>query len=526
MIAEIIQFVAVLFFGLVLAYVIGLWSALLIQGQPRPFEKTWSRIEGVLFRIAGVDKDAPMTWKQYLWALLLTNALVLGFLFAVLALQGMTVDLAFNTASSFATNTDLQHYAGETISILSQLALIVAMFIAPASGFVACYAFLRCFHYTNRNVGNFYVDLTRVVLNILLPIAIVGAVLLTALGVPQTLAGTLTTGSLAGGPQTVNAGPVASWEAIKEFGNNGGGFFGANSAHPFENPNGLSNALEIVLMMAGGFSFPFAYGELFGRKKGYALLAAILGPWLFLFGFSLLTPASYSGLDTRFFGFPSQLFQFASVFSNTGATNALLTGMSRKEISSLFVGMFVQAIPGGEGTGFMTLVINVILTIFIVGLMVGKTPELLGYKIQPLEVKLSVVVFILHPLMILVPAAVAFASGQVQAILGSHVTPAGYAQVLYEYTSASANNGSDYLGTLANAPFWNWSTAVVMLVGRYAPIALMLAISGQFATKDRRVAPEPINTEGVPFILTLVGVTLLLTALAFLPFLVLGPFVM
>lgn len=526
MIAEIIQFVVAMGLALVLAYAIGMFSALLIQGQPRPFERTWSKIEGFLFRLAGVDKDAPMTWKQYLWALLLTNALVVGFVYVILAFQGMTPDLAFNTGSSFATNTNLQHYVGETLSIFSQLGLIVAMFIAPASGFVACFAFLRCFHYTNRNVGNFYVDLTRVILNILLPIAIVGAILLMALGAPQTLAGTLSTGSLAGGSQTVNIGPVASWESIKDFGNNGGGFFGANSGHPFENPTGITNTLEIILMLAGGFSFPFAYGELFGRKKGLALLIAILAPWLFLFGFSLLSPIGSTGLETRLGGFPSQFFQFSSIFSNTGATNALLSGMSRKEVVSLFVGMFVQAIPGGEGAGFMTLVINVILTIFLVGLMVGKTPEFLGYKIQPLEVKLAVVVFLLHPLMILIPSAVAFASGQVQAILGPHVTPFGYTQVLYEYTSASANNGSDYLGTLANTPFWNISTGIVMLVGRYLPMALMLAISGQFAAKDRRQVPEPINTEGVPFILTLIGVTLLLTALAFLPFLVIGPFVM
>jgi K+-transporting ATPase ATPase A chain len=240
-----------------------------------------------------------------------------------------------------------------------------------------------------------------------------------------------------------------------------------------------------------------------------------------------LSPAGPSGLETRFGSFGSQFFNMSSIFSNTGAANSPLTAMNRKEITSLFVGMFIQAIPGGEGTGFMTLVINVILTIFLVGLMVGKTPELLGYKIRPLEVKLAVIVFLLHPLMILIPTAIAFAAGQVQAILGpGPVTPFGYTRVLYEYTSASANNGSDYLGTLANTPFWNLSTGIVMVVGRYAPIAIMLWISGQFASKDRRVAAEPINTEGVPFILTLIGVTILLTALAFLPFLIVGPFIM
>ena len=527
MIAEIVQFVVAMAVALALAYGIGLYMSLLIKGEPRPFEYTLSRIEGAIFRVAGIQKDAPMTWRQYLRALLLTNGLVMVFECLVLTLQGTTPDLAFNTATSFATNTNLQHYVGESLSVLSQLSLMVAHFIAPASGFAACFAFLRCFHFTSRNVGNFYVDITRVFLTILLPISFVGAILLMAFGVPQTLTGTTTTGSFGGGPQTIPIGPVASWESIKEFGNNGGGYFGANSAHPFENPNGFTNTLEIILMLSGGFAFPFAYGELFGKGKGRALLLAILGPWLFLFGFAILSPAGPSGLETRFGSFGSQFFNMSSIFSNTGAANSPLTAINRKEITSLFVGMFIQAIPGGEGTGFMTLVINVILTIFLVGLMVGKTPELLGYKIRPLEVKLAVIVFLLHPLMILIPTAIAFAAGQVQAILGpGPVTPFGYTRVLYEYTSASANNGSDYLGTLANTPFWNLSTGIVMVVGRYAPIAIMLWISGQFASKDRRVAAEPINTEGVPFILTLIGVTILLTALAFLPFLIVGPFIM
>jgi K+-transporting ATPase ATPase A chain len=188
--------------------------------------------------------------------------------------------------------------------------------------------------------------------------------------------------------------------------------------------------------------------------------------------------------------------------------------------------MFVQAIPGGGGAGFMMLVVYAILTIFLVGLMVGKTPELLGYKIHPKEVKLAVVVFIIHPLLILVPSAIAFASGQAQAILGPHVTPGSYTQVLYEFTSASANNGSDYLGTIANTPFWNISTAIVMLAGRFVPISLMLMIAGQYDARFRRDVPEPIRTDGWGFILTMIAVTFVLTALAFLPFLVIGPFVM
>ncbi|HYM40954.1 MAG TPA: potassium-transporting ATPase subunit KdpA, partial [Thermoplasmata archaeon] len=262
MIPEIVQFVVAFAFALILAWAIGMYIALLIQGQPRPFERTWSRIERALFQVAGIDKDAPMTWKQYLTAMILTNALIFGFVYGLLAFQGFTPDLAFNTASSFATNTNLQHYAGDSstnpLTLLSQLGLLAAMFIAPGTAFAVCIAFLRAFHYTSHNVGNFYVDLTRVTLNILLPIAIVGGILLTAFGAPQTLSMSQTTGSLAGGPQTVYIGPIGAWESIKDFGNNGGGFLGANSAHPFENPSGITNILEIILILSGGLAFPFA----------------------------------------------------------------------------------------------------------------------------------------------------------------------------------------------------------------------------------------------------------------------------
>jgi len=526
MIEEAVELTIVLAFSLALAFSIGLYMTLLILDKPRPFERALSKIEGAFFKLAGIDKNAGMTWKQYLKAFLATNFLLAAFTIVILLLQGMAPDLAFNTASSFATNTNLQHYSGETLTLLSQLVLIVSMFIAPGSAFAVAFAFLRCFKNTSDKVGNFYVDLTRVVLTILLPISFIGAIVLMILGVPQTMDTTMATGTLDGGQQTIHIGPIASWESIKLFGNNGGGFLGANSASPFENPTGLSNAVEIILMLSGPLAFPFAFGELFGRAKGRALLVVIMAPFLVLLAFALTAPAGTSGLETRFGAFGSVFFDFGSISSNTGATNALLAGLPRRPIVSMFVCMFVQAIPGGGGAGFMMLIVYAILTIFLVGLMVGKTPELLGYKIHPNEVKLAVLVFILHPLLILVPSAIAFASGQAQAILGSPVTPGSYTRVLYEFTSSSANNGSDYLGTLANTPFWNISTGVVMLIGRYAPISLMLMIAGQYDARFRRDVPEPIRTDSLGFILTMIAVTFVLTALAFLPFLVIGPFVM
>ncbi len=526
MIEEAVELVVVVIFALALAYAIGIYMTLLILDMPRPFERTLSKIESVFFRLAGIDKNEAMTWRQYLKAFLATNFLLAAFTFIILYWQGMSLDLSFHTASSFATNTNLQHYAGETLPLLSQLSLIVPMFVAPGTAFAAAFAFLRCFRNTSRMVGNFYVDLTRVILTILLPMSFVGAIVLMILGVPQTMDTTMTTGTLDGGAQIIHIGPIASWESIKLFGNNGGGFLGANSASPFENPTGLSNAVEIVMMLSLPLAFPFAYGELFGRAKGRGLLIVIMAPFLVLLAFALSAPAGTEGLETRFGSFGSVFFNFGSISSNTGATNALLIDLPRRPIVSMFVCMFVQAIPGGGGAGFMMLVVYAILTIFLVGLMVGKTPELLGYKIHPKEVKLAVIVFIIHPLLILVPSAIAFASGQAQSILGPHVTPGSYTQVLYEFTSASANNGSDYLGTLANTPFWNISTGIVMLAGRFAPISLMLMIAGQYDARFRRDVPEPIRTDSWAFILTMIAVTLALTALAFLPFLVIGPFVM
>ncbi len=526
MIEEAIELAIVLAFSLAVAVGIGVYMSLLILDAPRPFEKILSRIEGAFFRIAGIDKSAGMTWRQYLKAFLATNFLIAILTFVVLYIEGMAPDLAFNTASSFATNTNLQHYAGESLTLLSQLVLIVSMFIAPGSAVAAAFAFVRCFKNTSDKVGNFYVDLTRVILTILLPISFIGAIVLMILGVPQTLSTTMTTGTLDGGQQIIHLGPIASWESIKLLGNNGGGFLGANSASPFENPSGLSNAVEIVLMLSIPLAFPIAFGELFGRAKGRALLIVVMAPFLALLAFALTTPAGTAGLETRFGPFGSVFFNFSSISSNTGATNALLTGLPRRPIVSMFVCMFVQAIPGGQGAGFMMLIIYAILTIFLVGLMVGKTPELLGYKIHPNEVKLAVLVFILHPILILVPSAISFASGEAQAILGSPITPGSYTRVLYEFTSASANNGSDYLGILANTPFWNISTGVIMLLGRFAPISLMLMIAGQFDSRFRRDVPEAIPMASIGFILTMIAVTLVLTALAFLPFLVIGPFVM
>jgi K+-transporting ATPase ATPase A chain len=487
-----------------------------------------------------------MTWKEYSLALMLTNVIVGAFIFFMLVFQnvlpqnvlpssthvnGLSVDLAFMQAVSFITNTDLQHYAGEqSFSLISQMVVLTfVMFVAPASGIAAAFAFIRGFIRKNFGLGNFYVDFIRIILTLLLPVAFGSALLLMVLGVPQTLNSSVTINhTLEGHNQTFTTGPVASLESIKELGSNGGGYYGANSGHPFENPNGLTNMYEIFLMLIIPLSFPIAYAKLVGKARGVSLLLAML------IGFGILLAISFSqvsgptGLETRFGSFGTEFFNTASISTNTGSANSALSGMSPNAVISFLLAMFVQSIPGADGTGFMYTIIYVIITLFIVGLMVGKTPEFMNMKISPRDVMLAAFIFLIHPATILIPTVIAFTTGNAQSVLavpaGKLTTASGFTQALYEYTSAAANNGSDFLGTSANTPFWNWSTAIVMFIGRYAPIVLSLAIAGSFTLKDRKEAIEPIKTYGPIFISVLLVMTFLLTALTFFPVIVIGPF--
>jgi K+-transporting ATPase ATPase A chain len=287
---------------------------------------------------------------------------------------------------------------------------------------------------------------------------------------------------------------------------------------------------EMFLMLIIPLSFPIAYAKLIGKLRGISILAAILISFGVLLIMAFTATRGPSLLETRFGSFGSTLFNTVSISTNTGAVNSSLLGMSPNAIISFFLGMFVQAIPGAVGTGMMTMIVYIILTLFVVGLMVGKTPEFLSMKISPRDVKLAVFVFLSHPAIILIPTVIAFSTGNAQAIMasagkaGNHITPLGFTQTLYEYTSAAGNNGSDYFGTSANTLFWNVSTAIVIFLGRYLPLGLMLAIAGSFTVKDRREVIEPIKTHGALFVSILVVVTFLLTALTFFPLLVIGPF--
>lgn len=523
-----------------MALLFGRYIARMIAYENRPLEKTLGRIENGFYKIIGIDKDKQMTWKEYYLALVVTNAIVAGFIFVALVFQdvvpfatpgtsGLSPDLAFNTAASFITSTNLQHYVGDQqLTIFSQTAVITfVMFVAPASGIAAAFAFIRGFIRKNFGLGNFYVDFIRIILTILLPVAFFSALLLIAFGSPQTFNASATVTTLEGSEQVITTGPVASLESIKELGSNGGGYFGSNSGHPFENPSGLSNIYEIFLILVIPLSFPVAYGRLLGTGRGMSILIVMLIGFGALLALGLSAESGPTLLETRFGSFGSVLFNVASISTNTGAANSALAGMSPNAVISLFLGMFVQAIPGAGGTGMMTMIVYVILTLFIVGLMVGKTPEFMSMKISPRDVKIAVFIFLVHPALILIPTAIAYSTGNVQDVLGDQAaTPFGYTQALYEFTSAAANNGSDYFGASADTPFWNYSTGVVMLLGRYVSIGLMLMIAGLFSVKDRKEVVEPIKTKGPLFVAMLLVITFLLTALTFFPFLAIGPFSM
>lgn len=519
----------------------GMYLARMISYEMRPLEAPLARVENGFYKLIGIDKDKQMTWKEYSLALLLTNIIVGAFVFFMFLFQnylpssmhvnGLSIDLAFMQAIAFITNTDLQHYAGDqTLSVISQMIPITfAMFVAPASGIAAAFAFIRSFIRKNFGLGNFYVDFIRIILTLLLPVAFVSALLLMVLGVPQTLNSSITINrTLEGHNQTIPVGPVASLESIKELGSNGGGYFGANSGHPFENPNGLSNIYEMFLMLIIPVSFPIAYAKLVGKARGVSLLLTILIAFGILLAIAFSQRSGPTGLETRFGNFGSEFFNTISISTNTGSANSALTGMSPNPVISFLLAMFVQSIPGADGTGIMYMIIYVILTLFIVGLMVGKTPEFMNMKIGPRDIKLAAFIFLIHPAIILIPTVIAFTTGNAQSVLavpaGKTTTALGFTQVLYEYTSAAANNGSDYFGTSANTPFWNWSTAIVMFLGRYLPLVLMLAIAGSFTLKDRKEAIEPIKTHGPLFISVLLTMTFLLTALTFFPVIVIGPF--
>ncbi|MBQ1060840.1 MULTISPECIES: potassium-transporting ATPase subunit KdpA [unclassified Micromonospora] len=508
-----------------------------------------SRVERGIYRLVGVDPAAEQTWGVYARSVLAFSAVSLLFLYAFQRLQNhLWLSLGFdpvvphgawNTAVSFVTNTNWQWYSGEsTMGHLVQMAgLAVQNFVSAAVGIAVAVALVRGFARSRTGeLGNFWVDLTRVTLRILLPIAVLGALALMLGGVVQNLSGGTDVTTLTGGAQTVTGGPVASQEVIKELGTNGGGFYNVNSAHPFENPTAWTNWLEIFLILVIPFSLPRVFGRMVGQKRqGYAIVAvmAILAlASITLTNVFELTGdgtvpqavgAAMEGKEVRFDVSNSATFAAATTLTSTGAVNSFhdsytaLGGMMT--LGNMMLG---EVAPGGVGAGLYGLLILAVITVFVAGLMVGRTPEYLGKKIGSREIKFASMYFLITPALVLTGTAAAFATGNASTAL--NVGPHGLSEVLYAFTSASNNNGSAFAGITVNTPWWNTALGLCMLLGRFLPIIFVLALAGSLARQQPTPASEgTLPTHRPLFVGMVVGVTVVLVALTFLPALALGP---
>ncbi|MCX9190734.1 potassium-transporting ATPase subunit KdpA [Carbonactinospora thermoautotrophica] len=508
------------------------------------------RVERWMYRVVGVDPDAEQRWDTYLRAVLAFSLVSILGLYALLRLQDrlplslgrapIPPDQAFNTAVSFVTNTNWQSYSGEQVmGHLAQMAgLAVQNFVSAAVGMAVAVALVRGFARTRTDrLGNFWVDLVRGCVRVLLPIAVVGALLLIAGGVVQNLAEPQTVRTLAGGEQTIPGGPVASQEVIKELGTNGGGFYNANSAHPFENPNPVTNWVEIFLMLLIPSSLPRAFGRLVGdTRQGYAILAAMavlyLGALTAMTAAELAHPgavpqaagAAMEGKETRFGIFGSTLFGTTSTATSTGAVNSMHDSYTALGGGVALLNMMLGEVsPGGVGSGLYGMLVLAVVAVFVAGLMAGRTPEYLGKKIRAREMKLVALYILVVPAVILVGTGLALALGTGRSSIlnpGAH----GLSEVLYAFTSAANNNGSAFAGLNADTPFYNIGLGLAMLAGRFLPITLVLALAGSLAAQQPVAATSgTLSTHRSLFVGLLAGVTLIVAGLTFFPALALGP---
>jgi potassium-transporting ATPase potassium-binding subunit len=509
-----------------------------------------SRVERGIFRLIGVDPAGEQSWPVYARSVLAFSAVSILFLYLfervqshlMLSLGFVNVPpaLAWNTAVSFVTNTNWQAYSGEsTMGHLVQMAgLAVQNFTSAAVGIVVAVALVRGFarHLTDQ-LGNFWVDLVRVVLRILLPVAVIGAIVFIAAGMVQNFSAGTDVQTLAGATQHITGGPVASQEIIKEFGTNGGGFYNVNSAHPFENPTTWTNWLQILLLLVISFSLPRTFGRMVGsNKQGYAIVAAmgvialssviLLNLVQGLHGGTVpqAVGAATEGTDTRFGVLQSATFGAATTLTSTGAVDSF-----HDSYTSLGGGlqmlnmMFGEIAPGGTGSGLYGILILAVITVFVAGLMVGRTPEYLGKKIGAREMKFASLYLLTTPTLVLVGAAASMANPTARASMlntGAH----GLSEVLYAFTSASNNNGSAFAGISVNTPWYNTTLGLAMLLGRFLPMIFVIGLAGSLARQ--KPVPESsgtLKTYQPLFIGMLVGVIVIVVALTYLPALALGP---
>jgi len=579
-------------FALLVACVkpLGLYIANVVEGRPVWITRLGGPLERGLYALAGVRPQEEMSWKTYALALIVFNTVGLILVYALQRLQqwlplnpqglgAVTAQSSFNTAVSFVTNTNWQGYSGEaTMSYLTQMsALTVQNFLSAATGLAVAVALIRGFARRGAaTIGNFWVDLTRVTLYVLLPLALLLAIALVSQGVvqnfrpyqavttlepttyeqPQTDASGNTLKDAAGNPvtratrvatQLLPMGPMASQESIKELGTNGGGFLNANSAHPFENPTALSNLLEMLALLVLPLALTYTFGHMVGdTRQGWALLAAIALLLLPLIALNMYEEqrgnpqfaqfhvdqgatgaqpgGNMEGKETRFGVAASALFATVTTVTSTGATNAAHDSLTPLGgFVTLFDMQLGEVIPGGVGTGLYSLLIFAIVGVFIAGLMIGRTPEYLGKKIESFEMKMSSIAILVMPFLVLVGTAIALSCEAGRGAVGNPATH-GFTEILYAFTSAANNNGSAFGGLSADTPFYDSVLGVVMWLGRFWPIVAVLAVAGSLAAK-KRLAPTAgtMPTHGPTFVVLLIGTVLLVGVLTFVPALALGP---
>lgn len=558
-----LQIVLTLAIFMILVIPMGTYMYHITTKQKTFADKIFNPLDNTIYKICHIGREG-MNWKQYALHLLTTNAVMVFIGYLVLRLQGilfanpngieaMEPTLSFNTIISFMTNTNLQHYSGESgLSYLSQMLVIIfMMFVSAASGYAACMAFCRGLAGKQKDVGNFYEDMVRITTRILIPVSFIAGLLLIWQGVPQTLEANQTVQTIEGQFQDLAMGPVASLESIKHLGTNGGGFFGANSTTPFENPTIISNLIELFSMMILPGACVITFGKMTMKRKkqenkkvlfgnqGRTIFAAM--SILFIVGLTICftsemagNPAleqvglnqdmgSMEGKEVRFGIAQSTLFTTTTTSFTTGTVNNMHDTLTPLGGMVPMLHMMLNCVFGGKGVGLMNMIMYVILAVFLCGLMIGRTPEYLGKKIEGKEMKLVALVLIVHPLLILGFSALAVMTGAGQAGItneGFH----GLSQVLYEYTSSAANNGSGFEGLADNSYFWNITTGLAMFFGRYIAIVAQLAIAGSMLAKRKvNETVGTLRTDNVIFIAILVVVVYIFAALTFFPALALGP---
>ncbi|MDY0947043.1 potassium-transporting ATPase subunit KdpA [Frigoribacterium sp. CFBP9039] len=514
-----------------------------------------SRVERGFYRLIGVDSASEQTWPAYLRGVLAFSLIGVLFVYAIQRLQAflpyslgfpaVPEGLSFNTAASFVTNTNWQSYSPDTtLGYAVQLGgLAVQNFVSAAVGIVVAVAVIRGLaRAKSGTLGNFWVDLTRTLVRLLLPLAVVAAVVLVAGGVVQNFAGFTDVTTLTGGTATIPGGPVASQEAIKMLGTNGGGFFNANSSHPFENPAPWTSVFEILMMLVIPFSLPRTFGRMVGSTKQGVAIAAVMTTifavslsamtWFELRGAGTATQlagGAMEGKEARFGIWGSTLFGSTSTLTSTGAVNSMHDSYTALGGMMPMINMMLGEIaPGGVGSGLYGMLVLAVITVFIAGLLVGRTPEYLGKKIGPREIKLASLYILVTPTIVLAFTALSFAIPAVRAdVEGTSIwNPGlhGFSEVLYAFTSAANNNGSAFAGLTANTPWFNTTLGVAMLLGRFLPIVLVLALAGSFAAQDRIPATAgTLPTHRPQFVGLLTGVSVIITALTYFPVLALGP---